>query len=256
MTISNVVGEAGSVSSASATSPARFASSLWAGKKYESRASRAVPAPRRRRLAVATASLDRRARRRAGADPGWASPPGSGRTRSRLPPSTPRRDELEPAGERRQLAVAVPDQVDGTRRRGTGRSPGRALRRSQSRRVRSSMIATSGPPAVHDRGIPEGCREAPPRDDDGVRLERREDLVGPLSGRPGRAVRSTLRDRARRARTVGARSTAPTTAQPDRPRTRGRSAPAPASARGRSPAPRPTSRPRPSRRGSPARSRR
>ena len=36
MMISNVSARAGSVSSASSTRPARFASSLWAGKKYDS----------------------------------------------------------------------------------------------------------------------------------------------------------------------------------------------------------------------------
>ena len=202
MTISNVSASAGSVSSASATSPSRLASSLWAGKKYESGQARGPVAarPRRRRphgSRQGPARSDRAGpRRRAAAGPGAG--------RARRPP----RHELEPAVSAGSSLVAVPDQVDGARRRGTGRSPGRALRGSG----RGGPIIDDqdvGPAAVDDRGIPEGRRVAPPRHDDGVRLERRR---GPRRSRPGRprsSVRRSTRCRPRRRAPggVGARST-------------------------------------------------
>ena len=198
--ISNSSASVGSVASASATSPATFASSLWAGKKYDSRARRVIPG------SPGSAA--------AGCGPGSAlARPVEGQD-----PQHVRRDrradgvDLEAPDQRRQLAVAVPDQVDGM---------GRQVQVDHVGELQEVAVDTGpiiddrdvGPAAVDDRGIPERCRVAPPGHDDGVRLQDGQDLVGPALGRavagsvdgPGAAREGTRRRRQEEGRQQRAR---------------------------------------------------
>ena len=192
--ISNCSASGGRVSSASSTRPSRFASSLWAGKKYDSRGTRAGGRGSRRVRPVA-----------AGSGHGVSVRP---TTRNRLPGCADRLDQV-PLREGLDLA-GLADEVDRSRAEVRVDDVGR--RRPGPRRAASGRRRSRRP-----AGGPRRAGRTTAGSSSSTTTARRRPARAPRTPRPAsRAPRSTAiwsasRQRSRSAIAVGTSSATPTT---------------------------------------------